>query len=76
VARHGTIAGTHVRVRVVNAPIRSGEKSRLARASAALGQRAGGTGTRVRRGAGESEDMRADPARESAVGRVGGGRQL
>ena len=44
VARQGTIAGTQVRVRAVQAPRSSGEKSRLARASARVGQRAGGIG--------------------------------
>jgi hypothetical protein len=50
------MAGTHVRVRVVRAPTRSGEKSRLERASAALGQRAGGSATRFRAPAGDSSE--------------------
>jgi len=42
-ARHGTIAGTHVRVRDVNAPTWMPENNVLARASAADGQRTAGS---------------------------------
>ena len=38
------MAGTHVRVRSPVGPTRSGLKSRLAAASARVGQRAGGSG--------------------------------
>src|SRR5882672_808260 len=44
VARHGTIAGTQVRVRAVHAPHRNGLKSTLFRASSRVGQRAGAIG--------------------------------
>ena len=44
VARQGTIAGTHARVRAESAPNASGENSRLAAASARDGQRAAGSG--------------------------------
>ena len=42
VERHGTIAGTQVRVRAVKAPTRTGLKRRLISASSAPGQRAWG----------------------------------
>lgn len=41
-ARHGTIAGTHVRVRVVTGPSRPGAKSRELRAVEAVGHAVGG----------------------------------
>jgi hypothetical protein len=44
VARHGTIAGTQVRVRATTLrPSRMGENHRLRRASSALGQRTAGS---------------------------------
>jgi hypothetical protein len=49
VARHGTIAGTHVRSAAVKLfPIRIGENQRARAAASTVGQRAGGRGWRTR----------------------------
>jgi hypothetical protein len=49
VARHGTMAGTHVRSAAVRLrPIRIGENQREAAAASRVGQRAGGSGWRTR----------------------------
>ena len=60
-ARHGTMAGTQVRVRSRSGPTRSGEKSRLARASSAVGQRASSTGWRLRAARFEPSVIRRKP---------------
>ena len=50
VARHGTMAGTHVRsAATVRAPRRIGENQRARPASSRVGQRAGGSACRTRR---------------------------
>src|SRR5512145_479638 len=52
VARHGTIAGTHVRDSATQPrPSRTGENQREAAASSRLGQRTGGSGCLTRLGA-------------------------
>ena len=48
VARHGTIAGTHVRVRASRGPTPSGWNNRASAAASAVGQLAGGSSNLIR----------------------------
>jgi hypothetical protein len=61
-ARHGTIAGTQVRVRAVRGPSFAGLNSALAAASSRVGQRVGGIGcTRLRAWLGSEDTERSVP---------------